>query len=55
MNNFILIINSYVRAVDDSVFIVNARYFSSFPLNISSTSLARNKVKFVGNEDSAQP
>ncbi len=45
----------YVRVVVDSVFIVNARYFSSFPANTSSTSLARNKVKFVGNDDSEQP
>ena len=47
--------NSYDRVIAQSVFIVNARYFSSFPSNTSSTSVARNKVKFVGNDDSEQP
>ena len=46
---------SYVRVVIDSVVIVNARYFLSCPLNNSSTSLARNRVKFVGNDDSEHP
>lgn len=46
---------SHDRVVGKSVFIAIARYFSSFPSNISSTSFARNNVKFVGNDDSEQP
>jgi hypothetical protein len=46
---------SYVRVAADSLFKVNARYFSSSPFKISSTSFARNKVKFVGSDDSEHP
>jgi hypothetical protein len=46
---------TYDRVTDDSVFIVAARYFSSWPFKISSTSLARNKIRLVGNDDSEQP
>ena len=41
--------------VDGSALMVKTRYFSSSPFKISSTSLARNKVRLVGNDDSEQP
>lgn len=45
----------YGRVIVKSELLAVLRYFSSFPFKISSTSLARSKIRFVGKAFSEKP